>query len=80
MGPQQEQAELGQMEVVVKDTPGIRPQGRVRGQRRRGRKVVRSDPGGSLRLREKDVPRENLGGPLDWVRTQTLSTWALTTH
>lgn len=62
----------------MKDTPGIGPWGRVRGQRRRGRKVVRSDPGSPLQLREKDVPRENLGGPLDWLGTQTLSIWALT--
>ena len=80
MGPQQEQAGLGQMEVVVKDAPGTGPQGRVRGQRGRGRKVVSSDPGGSLWIQEQDVPRENPGGPLDWLGTQMLSIWDLTTH
>lgn len=63
----------------MKDTPGIGPQGRLRGQRTRGREAVRSDPGGSLQPREKDVPRENRGGPLDWLGTQTLSVWALIT-
>lgn len=47
----------------MKDAPGTSPQGRVRGQSGRGRKVVSSDPGGSLDLggRSQGEPWETTG-------------------